>query len=498
MSSEQTQETVKSSDEIIVNILRGEIEKTLKSVVESKFQHTLTADVFNDYVSSGLDQLLKIYSQDPQDVTTKNDDNNKEKTESISIVPSQNLENEVELKSVLNILALNSQQILDRVLKESQIQLKKQIELPELIKILSALPNDEESSSDEDKNDDDEEDEEDVDEEEEYVGMTEEELSTLIAEAFDNIRRVGRSDGQRLARSVRDAFCEINGREPELREIASVFTRIKDKLAEEAKEDGDSELLSSSRNIIIKDDVTNVDENVESAQQAKTPIPEDKDKDNKEVTKKLGVLNFDIGTATKEEKEELLKFARNLVRDDLEGQAKKQLSKLIGREPTKQELNDMLIQLATTSLLDCNFDSSDDASDYNPNTNDEQQLLANDNEETAQFDDDNSRETEEPTLIDKPVLTTPVKNKGNSSRVDYYFEKYSDDCSQLYINQAISSFKKLHNREPNDEEKDKMKHFLHTEKANLLSDPKAEIDEADKENTSFKLNFGADDTIDVE
>jgi len=360
-------------------------------------------------------------------------------------------------------------------------------------------------SSAEDENDDEKDDEEDEtvgdedaeEEEEQYVGMTEEELSTLIAEAFDNIRRIGRSDGQRLARSVRDAFCEINGREPELREIAVVFTRIKDKLAEEAKEDG--ELLSSSRNIIIKDDLTNADENVENVPQTNASnASKADDKDSKELTKKLGLLSFDVNTASKEEKEELLKFARTIVRDDLEVQAKSQLSKLIGRDPTKQELNDMLIQLATTSLLDCNFDSSDDASDYNPNSNEEQQQLINDNDETAEFDDENSREQEEPTLINKPVLTTPVKNKGTSSRVDYYFEKYSDDCSQLYINKAISSFKKLHNREPSHEEMDNMKHFLHTEKANLLNDQSADHNEVDKENNAFKLNFGADESVEVD
>jgi len=348
---------------------------------------------------------------------------------------------------------------------------------------------DENGDEKDDEEEEEEEDEDDVEEDEEYVGITEQELSTLIAEAFDNIRQIGRSDGQRLARSVRDAFCEINGREPELREIAVVFTRIKDKLAEEAKEDG--ELLSSSRNIIIKDDITSTEDNVENVSQPNVPTADDKD--SKEITKKFGLLNFDVNTASKEEKEELLKFARTLVREDLEVQAKSQLSKLIGREPTKQELNDMLIQLATTSLLDCNFDSSDDASDYNPNSNEEQQQLINDIEETAEFDDENTREQEEPTLINKPVLTTPVKNKGSSSRVDYYFEKYSNDCSELYINKAISSFKKLHNREPSNEEMDNMKHFLHTEQANLINDQIA-----DKENNAFKLNFGADDAVDVD
>lgn len=469
--TQQKENDLGKINQIVLAILKGEIEKTLKEVAETKFQHSVSGDVFNDYVSIGIQQLLQTFSTSTQAPSSED--------------PKQSQKNEVELKSVLNILALNSQQILERVRQESELQLKKHVDLPELKKILSSIDFSNEDENDEDDKNDEEVGDEDDEEEEEYVGITEEELSTLIAEAFDNIRRIGRSDGQRLARSVRDAFCEINGREPELREIAVVFTRIKDKLAEEAKEDG--ELLSSSRNIIIKDDITNADENVEN-------VPIADDKDSKEITKKLGLLNFDVNTASKEEKEELLKFARTLVRDDLEVQAKSQLSKLVGREPTKQELNDMLIQLATTSLLDCNFDSSDDASDYNPNSNEEQQQLINDIEETAEFDDENTREQEEPTLINKPVLTTPVKNKGNSSRVDYYFERYSDDCSELYINKAVSSFKKLHNREPSNEELDNMKHFLHTEKANLLN----ENADHDKENSAFKLNFGADDAVDVD
>jgi len=351
----------------------------------------------------------------------------------------------------------------------------------------------EDELEDEDENDEDEEEEDDEEDEEECVAMTEEEFSLEIAEAFENIRRLGRVDGQRIARFVRDTFCEINGREPELREIADVFTRIKDKLADEAKEDG--EVLSSSRNIIINDDVTNTND---SAEQVQPTNEEVSNKQDDETIKKFGLLNIDVNNATKEEKEELLKVARSIVKEDLQIQAQNQLSKLIGREPTKQEMNDMLVQLATTSLLECNFDSADDASDYNPDTNEEKQQLLNDIQETSEFDDENSREREEPTLIDKPVLTTPVKNKGNSSRVDYYFEQYSDDCSQLLINKAVSSFKKLHNRVPSNDELENMKHFLHTEKANLLNDQDAEANENNKENTCFKLNFGAEDTVDVD
>jgi len=204
-----------------------------------------------------------------------------------------------------------------------------------------------------------------------------------------------------------------------------------------------------------------------------------------------------VNNASKEEKEELLKVARGIVKDDLQIQAKNQLAKLIGREPSKQELNDMLVQLATTSLLDCSFDSSDDTSDYNPDAQEEKQQLLNDIEETAAFEDEHTQEREEPTLIDKPVLTTPVKNKGTSSRVDYYFEQYSADCSQLLIDKAVTSFKKMHDRMPNDNELNNMKHFLHTEKADLLND-QVQSNEQEKENNSFKLNFGAEDTVDVD
>jgi len=292
----------------------------------------------------------------------------------------------------------------------------------------------EENDEDEDDDNNDDDEEEDDEEEEECIPMTEQEFQQEIVEAFENIRRLGRNDGQRLARSVRDSFCEINGREPELREMADVFSRIKQKLADEAKEDG--ELLSSSRNVIIKDDVTN-------AEQEETTNVEINDKKiDEEKEKKLCLINIDVNNASKEEKEELLKVARGIVKDDLQIQAKNQLAKLIGREPSKQELNDMLVQLATTSLLDCSFDSSDDTSDYNPDAQEEKQQLLNDIEETAAFEDEHTQEREEPTLIDKPVLTTPVKNKGTSSRVDYYFEQYSADCSQLLIDKAVTSFKK--------------------------------------------------------
>jgi len=213
--------------------------------------------------------------------------------------------------------------------------------------------------------------------------------------------------------------------------------------------------------------------------------------------KKLGFINIDVNNASKEEKEELLKFARSIVKDDLQIQAKSQLAKLIGREPSKQELNDMLVQLATTSLLDCSFDSSDDASDYNPDAQEEKQQLLNDIEETEAFDVENTQEKEEPTLINKPVLTTPVKNKGTSSRVDYYFEQYNEDCSELLIDKAVTSFKKLHDRMPSNDELSNIKHFLHTEKADLMNE-QVQTNEHDKENSSFKLNFGAEDIVDVD
>jgi len=460
------------SNQIITDILRSEIQGSLNSIIQDKFGRTLTASELDN----GIDELLKIYSQ--------NEESTNEHSE-ISASHSQNTQNDVELKSILNILGLHSQQILEHVHQQLQKKLNKKIEKQELKNILLALQHE----SNDEENDDEEEEADDEDEPEEYVGMTEEEFSLEIAEAFENIRRLGRIDGQRIARFVRDTFCEINGREPELREIADVFTRIKDKLAEEAKED--EEILSSTHNIIIKDDITNVDENVDNTQSTNAPVT---DNEQNDIIKKLGLINIDVNTATKEEKEELLKFARNIVKEDLELQAKNQLSKLIGREPTKQEMNDMLVQLATTSLLDCSFDSSDDASDYNPDTVEEKQQLLYDIQETTAFDEDNNtKEPEEPNLFDKPVLTTPVKNKGTSSRVDYYFEKYNDDSSQLYINKAVTSFKKSHNREPSNEEIDKIKHFLHTEEADVLND-QVDINENNKDSTSFKLNFGAEDT----
>jgi len=71
--SNQSHPTQQKENEIVLAILKGEIEKTLKEVVETKFQHSVSVDVFNDYVSIGLQQLLQTFSTDSQADATQKD-----------------------------------------------------------------------------------------------------------------------------------------------------------------------------------------------------------------------------------------------------------------------------------------------------------------------------------------------------------------------------------------------------------------------------------------
>jgi hypothetical protein len=490
-----------NDDDVILNIMRCEIEKILNSVPEKTEYLSLLTEM-DDYYTTAIEQLLKIYLYNEGSESKANQN---EKSESVSEISNDSKKNS-ELESLLTIIKSHSEKIFGQVHEAYQLQTNKTVEKKEFLSILASLQNEDDEDSHEEDDDDEKNEEDDIeeddelDEEDHSVDMTEEEFSREIAEAFENIRRLGRIDGQRIAGFVRDTFCEINGREPELREIADVFSRIKHKLATEAKEDDD--VLASSRNLVIQDDITTVDTNKATVEPTTTTnVIAIEEKDQKTTVEKFGLFNIDIATATNDEKEEILKYARNIVRDDLQTQATNQLSKLIGREPTKQEFNDMLVQLATTSLLDCNFESSDDCSDYNPDASEEKLQLQNDIQETTSFENANNEEREEATLKDKPILTTPVKNKGKSSRVDYYFERYNDDSSEVLVNKAISSFKKMHNRGPNSDEIDNIKQFLRTEKANLLNeDDTTENDHGantdNQENNSFKLNFN--DTVDID
>merc|ERR1712154_733315 len=83
----------------------------------------------------------------------------------------------------------------------------------------------------------------DYEDEEEYSEETSEsgDWRAQLEDALDCVRERGRSDGQYLAERISATFYELNGVEPSLSELKSIFAGIEQDFANEAEEDIESE-----------------------------------------------------------------------------------------------------------------------------------------------------------------------------------------------------------------------------------------------------------------
>lgn len=311
--------------------------------------------------------------------------------------------------------------------------------------------------------------EEEEEEQDPILELTEEELQIEIAQAMDAVRRAGRIDGLKIAESVKEAFYELNGREPLKTEIKAVFKRIQNKFENEAKEDALEAMKEEQRNVCEKGKKLLITD--------ATPIS---------ATTSAATLTSDTAHDIASN---FLQYARSVIAKDLQRQAYQQLAQLIpNRQPTIDEINDTILSLCQTHFLlsninndnDCN-DSSD--SDYDPiNDTEANALIMRDEMDEREFensmktmkkeDSNESKDTEEKEEMEinlplktAPVLTTPVKTKGKSSaRVDFYFAEYNDNTNDFLKDKAFASFQRTHQREPNNEEMDNISKFLKTEK----------------------------------
>ncbi|ETO35487.1 hypothetical protein RFI_01572 [Reticulomyxa filosa] len=73
--------------------------------------------------------------------------------------------------------------------------------------------------------------------EEEEGEIPKEVMEKEIADALKAVRERGKDDRQYLAGLVCDRFYEVNGREAETKDVTTVFGRVQEQLAQEAKEE---------------------------------------------------------------------------------------------------------------------------------------------------------------------------------------------------------------------------------------------------------------------
>ena len=282
-------------------------------------------------------------------------------------------------------------------------------------------------------------------EEEEHESVVEEEEEQSaddwrkqLEAALVVVRERGRSDGQYLAERVSATFYELNGAEPSMKELRSVFDGIEQDLANEAEEDMENESGSDALRLA----------QLLASNLSANPDPT-----------------------------ELVEYAMQIVGMDLVSRAKAAFASINGRgqQPNAKELRrsveKLAMKLAEEALSVGDVDV--DADVYDPENTDDQMLARIDAIEDEQFNADH---------FNLKMLTTASRGeKGKYEAYDVYFSNFDAERERKNFGKAIDSFVMRNGRSPSDEERNHIRAFLSTKKETQLVQFKLSVVSSEEE-----------------
>merc|ERR1712154_386006 len=243
-----------------------------------------------------------------------------------------------------------------------------------------------------------------------------------LEDALDCVRERGRSDGQYLAERISATFYELNGVEPSLSELKSIFAGIEQDFADEAEED----------------------------------IESDKNYDAQRLAEQLASSMSDNPDPT-----ELVEYSQRIVGMDLVSRAKAAYFSINGQQPSKKALRRSVQKLALKLAEDAIDSSENVKSDvYDPTNIDDQVLEKIDEIESEQFDADH---------FNLKMLTTESESKkGKYEAYSVYFSRFDKETERKNLLKAIDSFKMRNRRSPTSAEVEGIEAFLSTNKDTSL------------------------------
>lgn len=287
------------------------------------------------------------------------------------------------------------------------------------------------------------------DDDERIMPLTEEELRNQVTETFDNIRKLGASSQSKMVNFVCERFKEWNGVEPNVNQVTNIFDNIKETFGNVDKNDN----LSEFNNISLSNKLT---------------------KEQEEMALSLGIEQLyskDSGKTS----QELRNFARSVVKQDLQEMARQQFLENTGREPTKEEFVEILVQLVTETFVDDVKDVTHGI--YDAHVNDEDR---DEKQESLQGQQSETEKTQNEVNDKVVLLTTPVEKVGKTaSRVDFYAK--DQNSNEKLIKRSLKTFEKVHHRQATPDEKKHIKKFV-TIEGTLLENQFGNANENENEN----------------
>merc|ERR1712217_627599 len=264
-----------------------------------------------------------------------------------------------------------------------------------------------------------------------------------LEDALDGVRERGRSDGEYLAERISATFYELNGVEPSLSELKSIFDGIEQDLADEAAEDAES----------------------------------DKNYDAQRLAEQLASSMSDNPDAT-----ELVDYSMRIVGMDLVSRAKAAYYSINGKQPSKKALRrsveKLALKLAEEAIESSAANEKEENDVYDPHNIDDQVLAKIDEIESEQFDADH---------YNLKMLTSASKSKkGKYEAYAVYFSNFDKETERKNLCKAIDSFKMRNGRSPSNAEVEGIKAFLCTSKDTNLVQFKLSVISDDDEAANAK------------
>merc|ERR1719495_890492 len=263
--------------------------------------------------------------------------------------------------------------------------------------------------------------------------------------ALDHVRSIAVRDGSALLETLISVYQDtLDGEEPSLSELSSIWQSVHEEVAAEAEEEWDSEDEDADY------DPENFDD--ELLEEIDTALSRQHDAEHFE-----DAIDFDEELVGEEEWEEAMDHIRGIAKEDGAVLAQQICDLYLEQNGVSMSLDELssVWQWIEDGLTAEGMEGGDDEAEYDPENAEDQELAAEDADEDAEH---------EISHFDQVLLNTPMvsSKRGGAVSFSVYFDEreLSEKAESSNLVKTVDSFKMMWHREPTRSELNRMKQFL--------------------------------------
>jgi len=263
--------------------------------------------------------------------------------------------------------------------------------------------------------------------------------------ALDHVRSIAVRDGSALLETLISVYQDtLDGEEPSLSELSSIWQSVHEEVAAEAEEEWDSEDEDADY------DPENFDD--ELLEEIDTALSRQHDAEHFE-----DAIDFDEELVGEEEWEEAMDHIRGIAKEDGAVLAQQICDLYLEQNGVSMSLDELssVWQWIEDGLTAEGMEGGDDEAEYDPENAEDQELAAEDADEDAEH---------EISHFDQVLLNTPMvsSKRGGAVSFSVYFDEreLSEEAESSNLVKTASAFEMMHQRPPTIIELQRIRQFL--------------------------------------